>query len=315
MITKLNLFLIQETHYVFIVNNMIKKYCLYPITHILVISLLLMACSSAPRKTYSEFESFQEPLAIGGLGPKMIVVPAGKFIMGTSETQRSVFKSEHPAHPVHIKKPFAIGQFELTFQEYDEFVKSTGYQKPSDLGWGSKYWGRGKTPVFNVSWHDAKRYLAWLSQQTGAHYRLPTEAEWEYAARAGTTSTYTTGECITADQANFHDKEQYANCEPTGQYRGKAIETGTFKPNAWGLYDVHGNILEWTEDCWHDSYDHAPADGSAWLDEDDANCQRRVLRGGSWSGRAVELRSGTRSNNLADFKSIFIGFRVVRELE
>lgn len=296
-------------------NNMIKKYGLLALTHFVIISLLSIGCSSAPRKSFNVLDSFQDKLYIGGFGPKMLVLPPGRFTMGPSLNESGQFASEQPAHEVSINKSFAIGQFELNFEEYDVFVKSSGYEKPSDLGWGTKYWGRGKTPVFNVSWQDANHYLAWLSDQTGAHYRLPTEAEWEYAARAGSVSVFTTGNCITADQANFHDKEQYANCKPTGRYRGKVIATGKFSPNPWGLYDVHGNILEWTQDCWHDSYNHAPTDGVAWLGENNGNCNRRVLRGGSWSARAIELRLAARASNFQDHKSIFIGFRVVRELE
>ena len=296
-------------------NNMIKKHLFFALTHISLISLLGAGCSTLPGKSYKELETFQDKLSSGGFGPVLIVVPAGQFTMGTSSDNDAVFSSEQPKHQVFIHKSFAIAKFELTFREYDIFVKSTGYEKPSDLGWGTKHWGRGKTPVFNVSWDDAQKYLAWLSSQTGASYRLPTEAEWEYGARAGTATPFHTGACINAEQANFHDKEQYKKCEPTGTYRGKVIETGSFPPNAWGIHDMHGNVWEWIQDCWHDNYENAPANGFAWLDEDNGNCKRRVLRGGSWSGRATELRSAARTGNLSDQKSIFIGFRVVRELD
>jgi len=244
----------------------------------------------------------------------MVVIPAGEFMMGQIPDARPVFESEMPSHKVTFPRPFAIGKYELTFLEYDQFVKATGYRKPSDLGWGTKFWGRERTPVFDVTWHDAQRYLTWLSEQTGARYRLPTEAEWEYAARAGTTTVFNTGNCIDTTQANFHDKENFNDCPLTSVYRGKVVDTGSFPPNAWGLHDVHGNILEWTQDCWHDSYENAPHDGSAWNDSmNDEEC-KRVLRGGSWSGRAQELRSAARAHNFSSHKSIFIGFRVVREL-
>ena len=236
--------------------------------------------------------------------------------MGAVTDSKPSASSEQPAHSVNFQRPFAIGKFELSFREYDIFVNATGYTKPSDQGWGTLYWGRNSTPVFNVSWHDAKKYLEWLSQQTGARYRLPTEAEWEYAARAGTTTEFSTGDCIDAQQANFHAKEAFNECQLSQVYKGKVIDTGSFPPNPWGLHDVHGNILEWTEDCWHSNYVQAPTDGSAWLDTgSEADCQRRVLRGGSWSGRAMELRSAARASNDSHFKSIFIGFRVVRELD
>ena len=290
-------------------------HALITLTRSALISLLVVACSSLPTRNYQLFSTFHDTLKNGEIGPALVVIPAGHFIMGPVSPHKPMFPAELPAHEVTIAHAFAIGQYELTFREYDEFVTATGYEKPSDRGWGSKHWGRNRTPVFNVSWQDAQRYLEWLSDQTGARYRLPSEAEWEYAARAGTTTEFNTGDCIDTDRANFHGKEALGQCKPSGQYRGQVIETGRFEPNAWQLYDMHGNILEWTQDCWHDSYQDAPADGTAWLDENNANCQRRVLRGGSWSGRAVELRSAARTSNEKDFRSIFIGFRVVRELD
>lgn len=302
--------------YAFIMRNMFDKRFFTGITQLALISLLtITGCASSPVSSYQAFATFQDTLDVGGKGPELVVIPAGQFNMGANTPQTQSYPTENPTHTVTISRPFAIGKFEVTFREYDKFVDATGYEKPSDLGWGTKYWGREKTPVFNVSWHDARRYLEWLSSQTGARYRLPTEAEWEYSARAGSTTIFSTGNCINANQANFHDKEQFEECSTTGIYRGKAIETGNFPPNNWGLHDVHGNVLEWTEDCFHDGYKHAPNDGSAWLDSDNANCTRRILRGGSWSGRAVELRSASRASNFAEHKSTFIGFRVVRELD
>lgn len=286
------------------------------ITRLGLISLLIVSCTTLPERQYQSLEIFHDTFVNGEAGPTLIVIPAGEFTMGPNAGQTAQFPNELPAHTVRIKHPFAIGKFELTFHEYDIFVKSTGYASPSDKGWGNKYWGRNKTPVFNVSWHDAVNYLNWLSEQTGAYYRLPTEAEWEYAARAMTTTEFSTGDCINTDMANFHGKEAFKQCQLSQLYRGKVIDTGSFPPNPWGLHDVHGNILEWTADCWHDNYAGAPDDGSAWLNlGENVNCEHRVLRGGSWSGRALELRSATRANNTSKHKSIFIGFRVVRELE
>jgi len=259
---------------------------------------------------------FHDTLTDGQPGPELVVVPAGRFTMGPVSPSGPKLTTELPPHEVNINRPFAIGKYELTFREYDKFVNATGYRQPSDLGWGTLHWGRNKTPVFNVSWQDAQRYLEWLSKQTGARYRLPSEAEWEYAARAGTTSVFYTGECIDTDKANFHGKEPLGKCMPSGLYRGKVVDVGSFEANPWGLHDMPGNILEWTQDCWHDNYKGAPDNEAPWLDDgENANCQLRVLRGGSWSGRALELRSAARANNDKYFKSIFIGFRVVRELE
>lgn len=290
--------------------------------------VILSGCSLSTVTTLpAPLSNIRDPLNAGGFGPDLVVIPAGKFIMGTPETEPERFDFESPRHAVIIAKPFAIGKYELSFAQYDRFVKGTGYTRPSDKGWGQEHWGRGETPVFNVSWYDVQHYLRWLSKQTGKRYRLPSEAEWEYAARAGATTPFHTGHCINAAQANFHAGFPYTGCSPGNKqeqrYRGRTIASGTFAPNAWGLHDVHGNIFEWTEDCWHESYNKAPANGSAWVDyEDDdfgetelaKNCRQRVLRGGSWSGRALDLRLGYRAKNAADFKSIFIGFRVVREL-
>jgi len=292
------------------------KHILIDLTRLGVISLLLVACTNLPQKQFQPFQIFHDTLANGEPGPALVVIPAGRFTMGAELDPAPSMTPEQPVHQVVISRPFAIGKFEISFREYDIFVNATNHDKPSDLGWGTLYWGRDKIPVFNVSWDDTKRYLEWLSTQTGARYRLPTEAEWEYAARAGTTTVFSTGNCIDANQANFHAKETFNDCQLSQVYKGKVIDTGSFPPSPWGLHDVHGNVLEWTEDCWHDNYVDAPEDGSAWLDSsDNADCNRRVLRGGSWSGRALELRSAARASNKSSFKSIFIGFRVVRELD
>lgn len=280
---------------------------------------LLLSCSqfaNHPRENdVPDFSVFQDILKSGEPGPSLISIPAGRFEMGVSAASPIKRPTELPQHQVRIFTPFAISQYEITFSEYDRFVKDTGYRRPSDKGWGSKFWGRGKTPVFDVNWHDAQEYTRWLSQQTGYRYRLPTEAEWEYAARAGTGSAFHTGDCIHTDQANFHGRNPFGNCPVPPDYRGKVVEVGQFEPNPWGLFDIHGNIFEWTLDCWHENYIGAPVDGSAWLDEGPtANCQRRVLRGGSWSSFVNDIRSANRGNNDINYRSIFIGFRVVREL-
>jgi len=292
-----------------------REYLLLLITFALLASLL-QGCALQPKEHFAPLQTFKDSLSSGGTGPKLVVVPSGEFVMGPSPNEPLQFDREKPLHKVKIGKPFAISQYEITFGEYDQFVKDTSYRRPSDKGWGTAHWGRGNMPVFDVSWHEAQRYVEWLSEQTGKTYRLPSEAEWEYAARAGTTTAFSTGECIDTEQANYHGRYEFGDCPLSPTYRGKTTPVGSFKPNAWGLYDVHGNMFEWTLDCWHPSYIGAPDNGSAWLNRGhDANCKRRVLRGGSWSGRPVDIRSANRSHNDANFKSIFIGFRVVRELE
>ena len=183
----------------------------------------------------------------------MVVVPAGSFMMGSSERELGRDSDEGPQHKVTIAEPFAVGKYEVTFDEWEACVASGGCDsyKPKDQGWG-----RGPRPVINVSWNDAIAYVEWLSAKVGKPYRLPSEAEWEYAARAGTTTRYWWGDEITIENANY------------GRNVGKTTDVGSYPPNRWGLYDMQGNVWEWTEDCYHDSYKVAPEDGSAWMNGD-----------------------------------------------
>jgi formylglycine-generating enzyme required for sulfatase activity len=213
--------------------------------------------------------------------PEMVVVPVGTFTMGAPPNAPGRFAHEGPQHRVTFGRPFAVGQFALTFEEWDACVTDGGCNgyKPSDAGWG-----RGRRPVTNVSWNDAKGYVAWLSNKTGKTYRLLTEAEYEYATRAGTQTVYPWGYNIGKGNANCHD------CG--SQWDGKqTAPVGSFPANAFGLSDMVGNAMEWTEDCYHDSYNGAPADGSAWTTGGD--CSRRVVRGGSWNDFPDILRSAT----------------------
>lgn len=256
----------------------------------------------APGTTFRDCE--ENDTAGISICPAMVVVPAGSFTMGSYEAGAY----DRPPHKVTIAQPFAVGQFEVTFAEWDACVAGGGCQSnknPSDEGWG-----RGKRPVIHVSWNDAKEYVAWLSKKTGKAYRLLTEAEWEYAARAGTTTTYAFGDTITKSQAWFS----------AGAYGrdGKTIEVGSFKPNAFGLYDMHGNVEEWVEDCDHMNYYNAPADGSAWT----SDCYKtgpdkifeRVLRGGQWNSGPEGLRSANRGGTLQIYHFMVDGFRLARTL-
>lgn len=292
--------------------NMVERLKRY----VVVLTLLLAGCALQHARHLSPLQTFSDSMRDGNAGPPMVAVPAGSFIMGPTPDEPMQFEIETPPHRVTFEDPFAISQYEITFTEYDRFAEATGRHKPSDKGWGPQHWGRGKTPVFNVSWHDAQRYVDWLSEQTGEHYQLPSESQWEYAARAGTVTPFYTGKCITTDQANYHGPNSFGDCPISSLYRGKTLPVGSFPPNPWGLYDIHGNIFEWTRDCWHTSYLGAPDDGTAWMNiGDNVDCRLRVLRGGSWSGRPRDIRSSARSYNNADFKSIFIGFRVVRTID
>ncbi len=188
---------------------------------------------------FSVFRDIDEPWC-----PEMVVLPSGTFMMGSPDTDEDAAEDEKPRHKVTIGYRFAVGRYPVTFEEYDRFCETAGVEKPGD-----EDWGRGRRPVINVSWDDAKAYVEWLSQQTGKSYRLLSEAEWEYACRAGTTTRYSVGDTITDKDANFASNV------------GKTTEVGSYEPNAWGLYDMHGNVWEWVEDVWHETYEGAPDNG------------------------------------------------------
>ncbi len=226
---------------------------------------------------------------------ELVVVPPGDFQMGSTEKP-----TESPPHRVTIHKAFAIGRKEVTLAEWDRCVAAGGCKTPlPDYGWG-----RGARPAIDVSWDDAKEFIAWLSKSTGKPYRLPTEAEWEYAARAGTETSYWWG------KANEPGRAKCAECgdPPPPQ----SAPTGSYRPNAFGLYDTAGNAAEWVEDCWNPSYRGAPVDGSAWQTGD---CSLRVLRGGSYADKAANLRSSFRFRYDEDVRYNANGFRVARDVQ
>ncbi|MDX1654601.1 MAG: formylglycine-generating enzyme family protein [Candidatus Competibacteraceae bacterium] len=249
---------------------------------------------------------FRDTLQDGSRGPEMVALPAGTFIMGSPEEEPGRSPAEGPQHQVNIR-PFAIGRTEVTFAEYEAFAQAMGRESPGDEGWG-----RGRRPVINVSWNDAVAYAQWLSDQTGERYRLPSEAEWEYAARAGTRTPFWTGACIHTDQANYDGNYDYNDCgADTGVYRQQTVEAGSLPGNPWGLYEVAGNVWEWVQDCWHDDYQGAPQDGSAW---EEPGCARRVVRGGGWFNIPENLRSANRDRDAPDVASSNQGFRLARDL-
>jgi formylglycine-generating enzyme required for sulfatase activity len=234
--------------------------------------------------------------------PVMVVVPAGEFLMGSPDAEKGRDKDEGPQHKVTIAKRFAVGKFELTFDEWQVCVASRGCGQISDSGWGS-----GNRPVMNVSWDDAMLYVAWLSRMTGKSYRLLTEAEWEYAARGQTAITAeSTPYAFGNDAAKLGDYAWYRiNSNGTTQDVGKKL------PNAFGLHDMHGNVKEWVEDCYAENYNGALADGSTRAGGD---CSARVLRGGSWSSIPGFLRSAARDRSDAALRDQIFGFRVARTL-
>jgi formylglycine-generating enzyme required for sulfatase activity len=259
----------------------------------------------AEERSLKPMDSFKEC----DVCPEMVVVPAGSFMMGSPPDVEGRFEREGPQHPATISRPFAVGRYEVSFVEWDACVednRACGY-RPTDYGWG-----RGKRPVIYVSWNEIQSYLKWLNGKIGRTraYRLPTEAEWEYAARAGTTTPFWWGRTISTDQANYYGLETYGGGSK-GEYRAKTVPVDSFAPNPWGLYNVHGNVWEWVQDCWHPDFKNAPSDGSEWTQKE---CRSRVQRGGSWLNDPRFLRSASRRQRWAVLHRHTDGFRVVRSL-
>ena len=247
--------------------------------------------------------------------PELVVVSEGTYMMGSPSSEAGRDSDEGPVHRVTFERPFAVGVYEVTFGEWDACVSGGGCggHRPSDEGWG-----RGRQPVMNVSWDDAKAYVRWLSRKTGKEYRLLSESEWEYVARAGTkTARYwgesERGQCRYANGADREAKRHNSgwttvDCDD-GHYRTAPV--GTYEANGYKLHDVLGNVWEWVEDCWNGSYSGAPTDGSAW---ESGDCSRRVVRGGSWDDEPWYLRSALRFRFTSGFRYVNVGFRVARTL-
>ena len=238
--------------------------------------------------------------------PEMVVIPAGSFMMGSP--------NERPEHQVEIGEPLAVGVYEVTREEYGAFVSETGYaggtscrvytggewREREGTGWRNPgYSQTRRDPVACVSWKDAQEYVTWLRGKTGEEYRLLSEAEWEYAVRAGTQTRYSFGDEITESDANY------------GGNMGKTQPVGSYGANGFGLYDMHGNVWEWVQDCWNDNYRGAPSNGDAW---ESGNCSHRVLRGGSWDSYPRDLRTANRFWGGTGDRSDDHGFRVAQTL-
>lgn len=239
--------------------------------------------------------------------PEMMIIPAGSFIMGSPPEERGRKGNEGPQHRVEIRHAFALSRDLVTFNEWDSCVAEGGCRQytPSD-----EHWGRGDRPVINVSLEDSQNYAAWLSAMTGHSYRLPTEAEWEYAARAGTTTTYYQGYSLTTDQANY-DGVDFPRDGSPGIYRQTPTPVGMFPSNAFGMTDMEGNVWEWTQDCWNPDYRGAPSDGAA---RSTGDCYRRVVRAGAFNTTPANARSAFRFWEVGQLRSAFVGFRVARDL-
>jgi formylglycine-generating enzyme required for sulfatase activity len=234
--------------------------------------------------------------------PEMVVVPPGSFVMGSPLTEKGRFTEEGPLHSVTIGQKLAVSKFELTFDEWDSCATyGDCAEDVSDSGFG-----RGQRPVINVTWADAQQYVAWLSKVTGKHYWLLSEAEYEYATRAGTQTVFPWGDDVGKNNANC------AGCDSEWDEKQTA-PVGSFSPNKFGLFDMVGNVWEWVEDCEHGGYAAAPIDGSAWIE--DGNCSYRIIRGGSWYVSPESARSADRYRATAIARRGDLGFRVARTLE
>lgn len=278
-----------------------------------------------------------------GEGPQLVVVPVGEFLMGSPDSEPGRNAAEGPQHPVRITRPLALARNEVSVAEFRRFVRESGYRsdaeqrgdsnaydertgrivKRSDVSWENDFQGgRAKSvePVVHVSWNDAVAYAQWLSDATGQRYRLPSEAEFEFALRAGTTTAYWWGDGhptrvvgnLTGEGDRSRSKRTWAKAFENYRdgFWGPA-PVARFEPNGFGLYDLGSNVSEWTEDCWHQNFLRAPEDGSAWVNR---GCVKRVVRGGSWGSEPDQARSAYRLGVAADTGSARVGFRVAREL-
>ena len=244
------------------------------------------------------------------IAPEMVVIPAGDFLMGSPEAEKRRYEEEGPQHRVVIPTPFAMGKYAVTFEEFDHFVSESGHGHHPH----SNRWSRGSRPVIDVNWDDAVAYCRWLSEETGHDYRLPTEAEWEYACRAGTTTPFYFGETIGTDQANYDGNYTTYGNGLEAKFRKKTMKVGQFPANAFGLHEMHGNVWEWCADCHEkDAYDKH-IDVYPNMVGDLESSGKRVIRGGSWINRPKNLRSATRTCVPTGDRYYFLGFRIARTL-
>lgn len=278
----------------------------------------------SPKETFTDYWLDARGKVVQG--PKMVVIPPGTFLMGSSpqqqaealakskaggeEINREYFVREGPQRAVTIPSAFALGVYAVTFDEWDAFARERGIVDANDKNYIHDWFGRGREPVINVSWDDAQDYIRWLNEKTGQCYRLPSEAEWEYACRADTTTQFWWGDSISPGQANYNATLAFSG--PKDKFLGKTLSVECFVPNPWGLYQMHGNVAEWCQDCDGD-YKEAPMDGAA---QESDSCTNRVLRGGSWNCGPGSIRAAFRNSfSVAEKADIgAIGFRLARTL-
>ncbi|WNF13455.1 SUMF1/EgtB/PvdO family nonheme iron enzyme [Microcystis aeruginosa] len=263
------------------------------------------------KKESKQSQYFSEDLG-NGITLEMVAIPGGTFTMGSPPNEKNSYDDERPQHEVNVP-PFFMGKYPITQAQWQAIASRTDLKVEKDLDLNSAYFkdrpNSDRRPVEQVNWYDAIEFCARLSKLTVREYRLPSEAEWEYACRARTTTPFYFGETITGELANYNATNTYAD-EPNGEYRSETTPVGQFPPNAFGLYDMHGNVWEWCADTWHDNYKDAPTDGSVWIENGDDN--RSPLRGGSWGSYPVYCRSAIRDDyDRRDDRDYDIGFRVV----
>jgi formylglycine-generating enzyme required for sulfatase activity len=283
------------------------------------------ASSHAEQVSHTPGETFRDTLSDHSKGPEMVVLPAGTFLMGSPESENGRDFTEGPQVEITISRPFAVGKYELNWDEWEACVAKKGCKDNSgkafsatpDPEWtGDAGYGRGTRPVINVSWDDAEAYVNWLSAETGETYRLLSEAEWEYAARAGTTGRFSWGDADPTCEVGRENTANFNN-RTRGLMEGCSGRTtepvGFSAPNAFGLYDMHGNVVEWTQDCFHVSLEGIPTDGSAWLTGCARGGEGHVFRGGSFAGGSDQLRSAARQATIG--REVTTGFRIARDLD
>ena len=262
------------------------------IVYLLCATIVIAGCSFSMKQAARQQSALEQALA-----GEMVSIPAGTFRMG--DLSGEGWDDEQPVHSVTLSA-FRLGKYEVTFAQWDACVADGGCNGYSPDDWDL---GRGNRPVMDVSWDDVQSFIDWLNGKTGGNYRLPTEAEWEYAARAGSTTKYSWGNDIGSNRANCDNDI----CGDSWEY---TAPVGSFPANAWGLHDMHGNVWEWVQDCWNDSYEGAPSDGRQSRGGD---CSWRVIRGGAWANDARALRSATRGRLGRSGRGYDVGFRLAQD--
>jgi formylglycine-generating enzyme required for sulfatase activity len=267
---------------------------------------------AAQSKGFSAY--FSDPLKDGGSGPELAVIPPGMFEMGSGPEEFGHRSEEAPLHYVCIQKPFAMGRYCITAEEFERFIAATGWRKRRDL-----VWNQGRFPMMNIGIEDAQSFLQWLSEQAGTRYRLPTEAEWEYACRAGNLAPFSYGEDVSCKDVHFNASFPYREARENKRWflprcfpLPKAIMVGSLPANLWGLHEMHGNVQEFTSTAWVSSHVNANRDGTL---AEAGDPDRIVVKGGSWFDAAVYARSAARMPRMRMEIDVNLGFRVLRELD